>query len=289
MMFLVLFGDFNSILKMRYFVYILGFMLFFSCSKKQITAENTTLKPHLTFISCQKNMLKIEGGSYRPFVGKESDSLTFVNSFLMDETAVTNAEFLEFLKKNPQWTKSQVLKLFADSTYLHSWKSDYEFPTDVSPQAPVTNVSWYAAKAYAQSVGKRLPTVDEWEYAARASEKLKDATENPEFTTKILKLYQQKYGYKKPVKQHEANAWGIYDLYGTIWEWTEDFNSVMMTGESRKDNTVNETLFCAGASVTSSDLRNYAAFIRFAMRGSMKANYTVNNLGFRCVKDLPGN
>lgn len=289
MMFLVLFGDFNSILRMRYFVYILGFLLFFSCSKKQITAENTTLKPHLTFISCQKNMLKIEGGSYRPFVGKESDSLTFVNSFLMDETAVTNAEFLEFLKKNPQWTKSQVLKLFADSTYLHSWKSDYEFPADVSPQAPVTNVSWYAAKAYAQSVGKRLPTVDEWEYAARASEKLKDATENPEFTTKILKLYQQKYGYKKPVKQHEANAWGIYDLYGTIWEWTEDFNSVMMTGESRKDNTVNETLFCAGASVTSSDLRNYAAFIRFAMRGSMKANYTVNNLGFRCVKDLPGN
>ena len=288
-MFLVLFGDFNSILKMRYFVYILGFLLFFSCSKKQITAENTTLKPHLTFISCQKNMLKIEGGSYRPFVGKESDSLSFVNSFLMDETAVTNAEFLEFLKKNPQWTKSQVLKLFADSTYLHSWKSDYEFPADVSPQAPVTNVSWYAAKAYAQSVGKRLPTVDEWEYAARASEKLKDATENPEFTTKILKLYQQKYGYKKPVKQHEANAWGIYDLYGTIWEWTEDFNSVMMTGESRKDNTVNETLFCAGASVTSSDLRNYAAFIRFAMRGSMKANYTVNNLGFRCVKDLPGN
>lgn len=274
---------------MRYFVYILGLLLFFSCSKKQITAENTTLKPHLTFISCQKNMLKIEGGSYRPFVGKESDSLTFVNSFLMDETAVTNAEFLEFLKKNPQWTKSQVLKLFADSTYLHSWKSDYEFPADVSPQAPVTNVSWYAAKAYAQSVGKRLPTVDEWEYAARASEKLKDATENPEFTTKILKLYQQKYGYKKPVKQHEANAWGIYDLYGTIWEWTEDFNSVMMTGESRKDNTVNETLFCAGASVTSSDLRNYAAFIRFAMRGSMKANYTVNNLGFRCVKDLPGN
>lgn len=160
-MFLVLFGDFNSILKMRYFVYILGFLLFFSCSKKQITAENTTLKPHLTFISCQKNMLKIEGGSYRPFVGKESDSLTFVNSFLMDETAVTNEEFLEFLKKNPQWTKSQVLRLFADSTYLHSWKSDYEFPADVSPKAPVTNVSWYAAKAYAQSVGKRLPTVDE--------------------------------------------------------------------------------------------------------------------------------
>ena len=288
-MFLVLLGDFNSILKMKYFAYILGFTLLFSCSKKQITVENTTAKPHLTFISCQKKMVRVEGGKYRPFVGEESDSLTSVKSFLIDETAVTNAEYLKFLKKNPQWTKSKVLKLFADSTYLHSWKSDYEIPADVSLDAPVTNISWYAAKAYAESVGKRLPTVDEWEFAARASEKLKDATENPEFTSEILNLYQQKYGYKKPVKQHAANAWGIYDLYGTIWEWTEDFNSVMMTGESRKDNTVNETLFCAGASVTSSDLRNYAAFIRFAMRGSMKANYTVNNLGFRCAKDLVEN
>ena len=41
---------------------------------------------------------------------------------------------------------------------------------------------------------------------------------------------------------------GVYDMFGTIWEWTEDFSSVMMSGESRKDNTTNETLFCAGAS-----------------------------------------
>ncbi|WP_300675534.1 formylglycine-generating enzyme family protein [Soonwooa sp.] len=274
---------------MKYFVYILYLTLIFSCSKKQAATEITKAQPELTFISTDKKMLKVDGGQYRAFVGKESDSLTSVKSFMIDETAVTNFEYLEFLKKNPQWTKSKVLKLYADSTYLKHWKSDFEIPADVSPDAPVTNVSWFAAKAYAESVGKRLPTVDEWEYAARASENLKNATEDPEFTRHILNLYQEKGKYKQAVKQHQPNAWGIYDMYGTIWEWTEDFNSVMMTGESRKDTDANESLFCAGASVTSSDLRNYAAFIRFAMRGSMKANYTVNNLGFRCAKDLDEN
>ena len=271
---------------MKHLFYILSLISIFSCSKKQSATEIVKEKPSIVFISSHKKMLKVDGGQYRAFVGKESDSLTTVKSFLIDETAVTNFEYLEFLKKNPQWTRSKVLKLYADSTYLKHWKSDFEIPADVSPDAPVTNVSWFAAKAYAESVGKRLPTVDEWEYAARANENLKDATENPEFTRHILNLYQEKGKYKLAVKQHQPNAWGIYDMYGTIWEWTEDFNSVMMTGESRKDTDANESLFCAGASVTSTDLRNYAAFIRFAMRGSMNADYTVNNLGFRCAKDL---
>lgn len=276
----------DSILKMKHLFYILSLISIFSCSKKQSATGIVKEKPSIVFISSHKKMLKVDGGQYRAFVGKESDSLTTVKSFLIDETAVTNFEYLEFLKKNPQWTKSKVLKLYADSTYLKHWKSDFEIPVDVSPDAPVTNISWFAAKAYAESVGKRLPTVDEWEYAARANENLKDATENPEFTRHILNLYQEKGKYKLSVKQQQPNAWGIYDMYGTIWEWTEDFNSVMMTGESRKDTDANESLFCAGASVTSTDLRNYAAFIRFAMRGSMNANYTVNNLGFRCAKDL---
>lgn len=85
--------------------------------------------------------------------------------------------------------------------------------------------------------------------------------------------------------QDDANYYGDHNLYGMIWEWTDDFNSVMIAGESRKDQTTNENLFCSGAAVTTDDLKNYAAFIRFAMRGSLKANYTVDNLEFRCVKD----
>ena len=275
------------ILEMKNIIYILFAFFLFSCTENSVKKiQKTPIETKLSMISSNTLMQKIDGGDYRAFVGKESDGLTKVSSFYLDETAVTNAEYLQFLKANPQWSKSKILRLYADSTYLKNWKSDFEIPEDVSPNAPVTNVSWFAAKAYAESVGKRLPTVDEWEYAARANENLKDATEDPAFTKHILQLYQEKMNYKKPVKQHQPNAWKIYDLYGTIWEWTDDFSSVMMTGESRKDNTVNESLFCAGASVTSSDLRNYAAFIRFAMRGSIKASYTGNNLGFRCAKDV---
>lgn len=267
---------------MKTLFYLLVFILFASCQHKNAEKKHTNRELHS--ISDSKKMLKIEGGTYKPFIGKDED--VKVASFLLDETAVTNAEFLKFIKANPQWSKSEVLRLYADSTYLKSWPSDFEIPKGISPDAPVTNVSWYAAKAYAEAVGKRLPTVDEWEFAAAADEKHKDATEDPAFTFKILKLYENRGKYKFPVKQEKPNFYGLYDMYGVIWEWTDDFNSVMITGESRKDNTDNESLFCAGAAVTTSDLQNYAAFMRFAMRGSVKANYTVNNLGFRCAKDL---
>ncbi|QCX52380.1 formylglycine-generating enzyme family protein [Elizabethkingia sp. JS20170427COW] len=265
---------------------ILMFMLF-SCQKENHQETSSTFSKEVVAVKDHKKMVKIEGGSYKAFIGKGiTDSLVPVAAFYMDETAVTNAEFLTFLKANPQWTKSKVLKLYADSTYLHNWKGDYELPSDVSPNAPVTNISWFAAKAYAESVGKRLPTVDEWEYVARADEKVKDATNDPNFTSKIIKLYQNRGAYKKPVKQFKPNVWGLYDIYGVIWEWTSDFNSIMMSGESRNDSQPDESLFCAGAALTASDLRDYAAFMRFALRGSIDANYTINNLGFRCAKDL---
>lgn len=256
----------------------------FSCNQRELKIEDATPQKELVKISDTKKMLLIDSGSYKPFVGK--DTLVKVKAFYIDETAVTNAEFLKFLKANPQWTKSRVKRLYADSTYLKTWRNDFEIPKEVSPNAPVTNVSWFAAEAYAKSVGKRLPTVDEWEYVARADESNKNAVETPEFTNKILELYQQKGKYKESVKQHQANAWGVYDLYGVVWEWTDDFNSVMVSTDQRKDDAKDESLFCAGAAVTSTDLKNYAAFIRYAMRSSLKANYTVNNLGFRCAKNI---
>lgn len=265
---------------------ILLFTVLSSCFKQNKTQAVPQKYKPLSAISSFKKMIKIEGGSYKAFIGKDSGRVVKVNTFLMDDSPVTNAEYLQFLKANPQWTRSKVIRLYADSTYLHNWKGDFQLPTGISPEAPVTNVSWFAAEAYAKSAGKRLPTIDEWEYAGVADEISPNASEKPEFTEFILKAYQQKEGYHTPVKQHKPNYYGLYDMYGKVWEWTYDFNSVMMSGESRKDNTTNESLFCAGAAVTSSDLRNYAAFMRFAIRGSLKANYCVNNLGFRCVKDF---
>ncbi len=258
-----------------------------SCSgNRDLPGHQKETDHHLTSISSTKKMVKIDAGSYEAFIGKDSGRVVKVASFYMDEAPVTNGEYLQFLKKNPQWTRSKVLRLYADTTYLKHWKSDYEIPPHLSPGAPVTNISWYAAEAYAKSVGKRLPTIDEWEYAALADRVSKDASRNPAFTAFILKSYQKTDKNKQLVKRSEPNYYGLYDMYGMVWEWTCDFNSVMMSGESRKDKTTNESLFCAGAAVTSSDLRNYAAFVRYALRGSLKADYCLNNLGFRCAKNI---
>ncbi len=274
---------------MRVFIAILNFILGVmqvSCSDHSTAvrsqAETETI---LKSISSSKKMVEIEGGTYTAFIGKDSGRVVRVKSFYLDDSPVTNAEYLTFLKANPQWTRSKVIRLYADSMYLHRWKGDFEIPEGANPDAPVTNVSWFAAEAYSKSVGKRLPTIDEWEYVGLADQKNKNASEDPEFTEFILRSYQKKDKNKQPVKQEAPNYYGVYDMYGLVWEWTYDFNSVMMSGESRNDNATNESLFCAGAAVTSADLRNYAAFVRYALRGSVKADYCLNNLGFRCAKN----
>lgn len=257
-----------------------------SCYQNKSLSDAPKETENLEFIVSKKEMKKIEGGSYLGFIGKDSTRIVEVKSFYIDDSPITNAEFLEFLRENPQWTKSKVTQLYADESYLHNWVSDYEIPKEAKPNSPVTNVSWFAAQAYAESVGKRLPTVDEWEFSALADEVSKDASEKPEFTAYILNAYQNKKAYNYEIKKENPSFYGLYNMYGMVWEWTEDFNSIMISGESRNDSATNEDLFCAGASVTTTDLKNYAAFMRYAMRGSLKANYTVNNLGFRCAKDL---
>ncbi|SHK66263.1 formylglycine-generating enzyme family protein [Epilithonimonas mollis] len=260
--------------------------ILFSCSGHSEMPEKASQNQnHLKSVSSSKKMVKIAAGTYEAFIGKDSGRIVKVVSFYLDDSPVTNAEYLQFLKINPQWAKSKVKRLYADSTYLQNWKSDFEIPENLNPDAPVTNVSWFAAKEYAKSVGKRLPTIDEWEFVALADQKSKNASQNPEFTDFILKAYQKKNKNKQIIRQEAPNYYGVYNMYGMVWEWTFDFNSVMMSGESRKDNATNDNLFCAGAAVTSADLRNYAAFVRYALRGSLQANYCLNNLGFRCAKD----
>lgn len=276
---------------MRVFVFICAVILnlgLASCSESPKSHPSTSVADHqLEFISSSKKMMKIDSGSYRAFIGKDSNNIIKVKSFYIDDSPVTNAEYLTFLKANPQWTRSKVLRLYADSTYLKHWKGDYQLPEKINPDAPVTNVSWFAAEAYAKSVGKRLPTIEEWEYVGLADRSSKNASDKPHFTDFILREYQQrKSNMNKVVRQGEPNFYGVYDMYGMVWEWTYDFNSVMMSGESRKDNTTNESLFCAGGAITASDLRNYAAFVRYALRGSIKANNCLNNLGFRCARDF---
>lgn len=231
----------------------------------------------------KSEMVLIKGGSYTPFYKDGNGVNENIKSFLMDVYPVTNKEFLEFVKSNPKWQRSNVKKIFADKTYLINWKSDLELGENVDPNSPVVYVSWFAAKAYAEWKGKRLPTIAEWEYAASASQNKPNDGNNEELVQNILNWYSSRTKDIKPVGSTEKNYWGVYDLHGLIWEWTYDFNSVSVGGSS--NTNLDPALFCGGASLSASDAKNYAAFMRYAFRSSLKANYTVHNLGFRCVKD----
>ncbi|WP_026777433.1 formylglycine-generating enzyme family protein [Polaribacter sp. Hel_I_88] len=234
--------------------------------------------------NCQSKMVTIKGGEYIPLYGRDSMKVV-INDFLMDVYPVTNKEYLEYVIKHKNWQKSKAIKLFVDASYLREWKSDTTLNANQKLNSPITNISWFAAKSYCENQGKRLPTVDEWEYVAMANKTKPDARSLKNYNEFILSWYEKPKTFNQSIGSTFKNYWQVYDLHGLVWEWTSDFNSVLITGESRKDVDKDSNLFCGSAAVNATDLMNYAAFMRYAIRGSLKAKYTMKNLGFRCVKD----
>ncbi len=235
--------------------------------------------------NCQSDMVLIKGSTYIPLYGRDSMKVT-VSDFYIDVYPVTNNQFLEFVINHPKWQRSKVKKIFADDNYLSGWKSDTELNNKMSLNAPITNISWFAANDYCKCQGKRLPTIDEWEYVAMANETLPDARTLESYNKYILGWYEKPQTFDDEIGSTFKNYWKVYDLHGLVWEWTSDFNSVLISGESRKDVDNDSNLFCGSAAIGASDLMNYAAFMRYAIRGSLKAKYSMKNLGFRCVKDI---
>jgi formylglycine-generating enzyme required for sulfatase activity len=269
-----------------YSSFLLGLLLL-SCTLRQ--EKQNDIKPDYNQVplvpsTSSVRMVLVRGGGYKPFYGNDSDFVK-VRPFLLDERPVTNGEFLDFVRLNPSWRKSAIKRIFADSTYLRDWPSDLSIPAGADPEAPVCYVSWFAAKAFAQSVHKRLPTLDEWEFVAMSDETAADARSKASYSDHIVTQYMLKDKQYLPVKQSQPNFWGVYNMFDRVWEWTDDFNSVLTTADSRTGQYDDKGLFCAASATTATDVLNYAAFMRFGFRTSLKANYTVSNLGFRCAKD----
>lgn len=236
----------------------------------------------------EPGMALAPGGDYLPlFPSANGPTKIPVRPFLLDVYPVTNAEFLEFVTANPKWRRSQVKRLFADKTYLEFWASDLELGPTALTNAPVARVSWYAAKAYADWRGKRLPTTAEWEFAAAASPTRADGKADKAFAREVLEWYGSPSASTRTViGQGKANLYGLHDLHGMGWEWVSDFNNALISGDSRDKGARDRDLFCGGAAQGASDMSDYPAFIRAAFRSSLKADYCVPNLFFRCAKDI---
>lgn len=232
-------------------------------------------------------MVQIPTGVYHPlFPGATGLKQVRVKSFYLDVLPVSNGEFLEFVRANPLWQRSRVRRIFADESYLKNWQGDLEPGSHAPRQAPVVYVSWFAARAYAHWRGERLPTVAEWEYAAAASPTRADGEKDAAFQREVLRWYAEPAATEYlPIGSGPQNVYGVRDLHGLVWEWVADFNSAIISSDAREGG-VEANLFCGGGAQAAQNVYDYPAFMRYAFRSSLEADYCVHNLGFRCAKDL---
>jgi len=231
--------------------------------------------------------VRIAGGTYRPvFPPSPEEKEIPVRPFLLDERPVTNAEFLAFVRAHPRWQRDRVARLFAGEAYLSHWAGPAALGESAPAAAPVVQVSWFAAKAYCEAQGKRLPTEAEWEYVASASETQADARQDPEFVARLLAWYARPNPKVLPAAgAGPRNHYGVRDMHGLVWEWVSDFNSALVSADSREDGDPDKARFCGAGALSAEDKSDYASFMRIAFRSSLQAPYTTANLGFRCARD----
>jgi formylglycine-generating enzyme len=247
----------------RCLIYVLTFVCICCFSKQGLASDS-------------EKMVLIPDGTYIPFYPEKKagePKPVQVKAFMMDLYPVTNSEYLNFVRQKPDWRRSKIKRVFADTHYLQNWKSDLKLYQKKMAKAPVTFVSWFSAKAFCEAQGKELPTVDQWEYAAYDGGRSENETKE-----RVLKWYSKpNIKHLAPVGSNPKNGFGIYDLQGLIWEWTYDFNNP--SGSATNS-------FCGSSAVGAANSSDYVNFMRFAFRSSLKGSYTTANLGFRCVKEV---
>ena len=162
---------------------------------------------------------------------------------------------------------------------------------------PVINVSWGDAQEYvawlSKETGKsyRLLTEAEWEYAARAG-----STTNYSWGDDIMKegkVMANCYGCGSewdnqktaPVGSFAANAFGLYDMHGNVWEfvedcWSENYNGAPVDGSARTSG------LCNGRVARGGSFGNRAQGLRSTTRRGLHAATRENGLGLRVARTI---
>ncbi|MYA70972.1 formylglycine-generating enzyme family protein [Candidatus Poribacteria bacterium] len=222
----------------------------------------------------------------------------YLDAFYMDIHPVTNAQYKAFVDANPQWSKPEMLTehiwtKYHDGYYLHHWYTD-NYPFIIGDH-PVVHVSWYAAMAYAQWVGKRLPTEAEWEKAARGGlMNQKYACGNSIDESKAN--YGRNVDETTPIAKYAENGYGLYDMTGNVFEWCLDKWDKNFYRSSPRNNPVSDhsiigiinnfTKTKAFRVLRGGSWYNKVHNVRVAARTAAHPTYANSHLGFRCVMDV---
>jgi formylglycine-generating enzyme required for sulfatase activity len=223
--------------------------------------------------------IEVAGGDFRSALPPAGQELVRVRSFLLQRHPVTNGEYLAFVTAHPQWQRGAVPVVLADAGYLGRWVGPLDPGPPAAASRPVTEVSWFAAEAYCQAQGGRLPEWYEWELAAAAGARERDARSDPAWRQQMLDWYARPGGPRlSAVEQGPPDVYGLYDLHELVWEWVHDFNSLLPAGADPEK-------FCGSSALDIKQKENYAVLMRIAMLSSLRGSYTGRMLGFRCARD----
>lgn len=165
-------------------------------------------------------------------------------------------------------------------------------PRGEGQDVAVSKVTWQQARSFAErlterSGGKhlfRLPTEAEWEYACRAGKK-----SDPSLTADAQEMsktawYQYRAQKPSPVGGLEANAFGLHDMLGNVWEWTADSYAA---DAYRQHKLYNPRIEKSGAprTIRGGSYRTELEQMRCAKRGRYAADEGIDTIGLRLVRE----
>ncbi|MES1243457.1 MAG: SUMF1/EgtB/PvdO family nonheme iron enzyme [Acidobacteriota bacterium] len=161
-----------------------------------------------------------------------------VGAFQVGRHEVTQKEFLQFVLANPRWRRDRIEPGLHDRDYLKSWIS-WRTPPPRLDDHPVSHVSWYAAEAFCEWMGGRLPRMKEWQIAAHTAEHrfpwgaglsarsplnfCDRACAGPSRSVDPV-LGEDGFPETSPVGSFPAGRTreGVFDLSGNVWEWSAE-------------------------------------------------------------------
>ena len=242
-------------------------------------------------LACAADYVRLPGGTFTSVLPQGatqgSAAAARVDPFDLRATPVTRAEFRAFLARHPEWRRGRAPAVFADAAYLADGPAADDAP-GAAVARPVTEVRWFAAQAFCDSEGGRLPTWLEWEFAAAADETRADARADPTWRQRILSWYAQPATIAPRDVGGPPDVHGVRDLHGLVWEWVDDFNALFVAGDSRTQGDPDTLRFCGAGAISMADRDNYAVLMRIALLSSLSAADTMRSLGFRCVRPASG-
>jgi serine/threonine-protein kinase len=224
------------------------------------------------------DLLPISGGSF--LMGRKSGPPqetpahpVTVESFSMDRTEVSNTEYADFIRETNNKPPS------------HWIGNKPPFGQDLWP---VVNVSFDDANAFAawrskrDGVSYRLPTEEEWEYAARNGEQSDLYPWGPEWKEKAAVL---KDATPAPVgsRPEGKNKWGVFDLIGNVWEWTSSKASVYPGNSAKVPASVQDWVTIRGGCYVS-DPAKVDTPVSSCLREFVPPSTKTTLLGFRLVR-----